>query len=373
MPPRSIYLHVPFCIHHCGYCDFTVLAGRDDLMSGWLSSLRHEIEHTTQRVAIDTVFIGGGTPTHLPPDLLRQLLELIHERFDVATDAEFSIEANPDGLTRETLAVLSEHKVNRISLGVQSFDDACLRVLERTHTRDSAVEAIRNAAAVIRDVSVDLIFAVPGQSLASWDESLALATSLPVTHLSTYGLTWETGTQFVAREKRGQISRVSDELEREMYQLAIGRLDQQRFTHYEVSNFARDGRECRHNHVYWNADEYYGVGPGAARYVDGTRSTNSRNVMRWIKSWQEGRPCLDMEETLSPEERAREAIMLALRLRRGLNIDDFERRFRISLNSIAADAVARHADAGNLETSAGWIRLTNQGLMIADTVVGDFL
>jgi putative oxygen-independent coproporphyrinogen III oxidase len=373
MPPSAVYVHVPFCVHHCGYCDFTVIAGRDHLMSAWLTALENEIEQTAWHVPIDSVFIGGGTPTHLPPLLLGQLLQLITDRFDVAATAEFSIEANPDGLSDDTIAELSAHSVNRISLGVQSFDDACLQVLERGHTRSTAVETIRRCASAVPNVSIDLMFAVPGQSLDQWQETLDVATSLPVTHVSTYGLTWETGTRFLGRERRGELVRIDDEVELAMYLAAMDHLQSHGFTHYEVSNFAKPQFNCRHNQVYWDADEYFAFGPGASRYVDGVRSTNSRNVARWIQSWLKNEPCVESSETLNPEEKAREAIMLALRMRQGLEVDTFEQRFGCSLDALVGDQIRRHRDAGMLELRDGRLRMTDQGLLIADTIVGDLL
>jgi len=373
MAPSALYIHVPFCVHHCGYCDFTVLAGRDDLMPDWLSAIQNELLALPAATRLQTVFIGGGTPTHLPADHLDQLLSFIRQHFVISDDAELSVEANPDGFSQAVLDTLVRQGVNRLSLGVQSFDDQCLRVLERQHTASSAVATIRHAAAAIPNISVDLMFAVPNQSLSSWKDTLRVATSLPARHISTYGLTWEDGTQFVARERRGDLQRAEEVLERDMYLAAIAHLTDNGFEHYEVSNFAKPGHQSRHNRVYWAADEYFAAGPGASRYVGGTRSTNTRNVRRWIASWKAGEPCVDVEETLGSEERAREAIMLALRLRSGLNMRQFETRFAVSLQDLAGSALQDNIDRGWLEIENGHLRLTPDGLLLADHIITDFL
>ncbi len=375
--PRALYVHVPFCLHHCGYCDFTLVADRDQLIPEYLAALAREFKHELAglqgRVGVDTVFVGGGTPTHLSPKELTTLFELIRTDSDLEARGEFSVEANPDGLDDERLAVLKFYGVNRLSLGVQSFDDSVLRTLERRHSALEACEAVRRAAEFIPNVSLDLIFGVPGQTPESWRETLAVAVSLPVRHISTYGLTYEQGTPFFRQERAGQLRRAPDELERQMYLDAIEILSAHGFGHYEVSNFAKPGFQCRHNRVYWNADEYLAFGPGAARYIGGVRSVNSRSVVRWLHSWRKGLPCLEDSEQLLPEERSREAIMLALRMIEGLNVPAFEIRFGVSLEQLAGAAIERHQAAGLLEFHGEHLRLTRRGLLIADTVVADFL
>ena len=372
-PPRAVYIHVPFCIHRCGYCDFTLVSGRDDLIPAYLDALDRELDTLHQQFEVDSVFIGGGTPTYLNPAQLEQLLQLITERFRLAPDGEFSVEANPDGLAADRFQVLQEFGVNRLSLGVQSFDDDILGTLERQHSRQQAVECIQLAADWFDSVAVDLIFGVPGQSGDQWNRTLATAAELPLNHVSTYGLTYEKGTQFYARLKRGQLSAMDNELERQMYAVAIEHLSAAGYDHYEISNYARAGHECRHNLTYWNADTYFGFGPGAARYINGIRSTNSRNVARWIDSWLNNRPLLESRERLTNEEAAREAVMLGLRKQAGISLPEFERKFGLSLDSLAAEAVRHHLTSGNLVVDGKSLRLTPGGRFIADSVMVDFL
>ena len=374
---RAVYIHVPFCLHHCGYCDFALVANRDHLIPQYLQALNNELQAHRRIVGdvveVDTIFVGGGTPTHLSPETLRSLFTLIHQHFRPTMNAEISVEANPDGLCTERLDVLREHGVNRLSLGVQSFDDAVLRTLERTHTGAQAVETVRRCEQWIPNVSLDLIFGVPEQTAASWRRTLEVALTLPVRHISTYGLTFEKDTPFFRREQHGQLKRTPDELERQMYLEAISKLTDAGLRHYEVSNFAHPNSECRHNMVYWNADEYFAFGPGAASYLGGVRRTNVRSVVRWLKAWQQSETAVEESEELSNEEKAREAIMLALRMRQGVNVPAFERRFGLRFAELAGAALQQHVDDGFLMQQSDFVSLTTEGLLIADTIIADFL
>ena len=374
---RAVYIHVPFCLHHCGYCDFALVANRDHLIPQYLQALENELQAhrriVGEAVEVDTIFVGGGTPTHLSPDTLRTLFGLIQQHFHPTKNAEISVEANPDGLDTERLDVLQGYGVNRLSLGVQSFDDAVLKTLERTHTGAQAIETVRRSQQWIDNVSLDLIFGVPGQTTESWQQTLEIATKLPVRHISTYGLTFEKDTPFFRREQHGQLKRTPDELERQMYLDAIRQLTDAGLRHYEVSNFARPDFECRHNMVYWNADEYFAFGPGAASYLGGIRRTNVRSVVRWLNAWQQHESAVEDAEDLSNEEKAREAIMLALRMRKGLDVTAFEQRFGLHLVDLAGAALQQHLDDGFLTQQADYVSLTTEGLLIADTIISDFL
>lgn len=374
---RAVYVHVPFCLHHCGYCDFALVANRDHLIPQYLQALDNELQAHRRmvgdQVEVDTVFIGGGTPTHLSPEILQKLFSLIFEHFRPTTGTEISVEANPDGLDDARLGVLRDNGVNRLSLGVQSFEDAVLLTLERTHTSSQAVETVRRCQEWIPNVSLDLIFGVPGQTFLSWQQTLAAAIALPVRHISTYGLTFEKDTPFFRREQHGQLKRVPDELERQMYLDAITQLTVAGFQHYEVSNFALPGDQCRHNMVYWRADEYYAFGPGAASYLNGVRRTNVRSVVRWLRAWQQGESAVEDCEQLSNEEKAREAIMLAFRMREGLNLPAFQERFDVSFAEIAGPVLQQHLDRGFLRQQSDFVALTTEGLLIADTIIADFL
>lgn len=374
----ALYVHVPFCLRRCGYCDFTLVAENDELIPLWLEALRNEFDRLDQSFDVETVFIGGGTPTHLSVTELQQLFEVIRSKFNWSDAAEVSIEANPDGLDNDRLKALSDLGVNRISLGVQSFDDDVLKFLERQHSKAEAIDSVTRACKFFDNVSLDLIFGVPDQSLSSWHQTLAQAVALPIRHLSTYGLTYEKGTSFYSRRLHGKLVPVPDDLERQMYADAICHAAENQFCHYEVSSFARcedssrDDR-CRHNVTYWEAKPYFAFGPGAARYLDGVRSTNDRNVVRWVNKWKKNLPALQDVERLDPEARAREAMFLGLRLISGFDERQFAIEFGFTVESLSADALLQNFEAGLLQRKDGRLSLTAEGLFLADSVISDFL
>lgn len=374
--PRALYIHVPFCRHRCGYCDFTLVAGRDDLIDRYLAALDRELRFVLpEPVGIDTLFFGGGTPSHLEPRQLEALFRSVLSRVKTDQGLEFSIEANPLDLTDERLAVMREFGVNRVSVGVQSFDADELRTLERDHSPEEARAAISRTRCVIPNVGIDLIFGVPGQSLASWQRNVEKATSLDPSHVSTYGLTFEKGTAYWTRRMHGQIHAVPDETELGMYECAMDRLPSAQLPQYELSNFAKPGFECRHNHVYWDARSYYAAGPGAASYINGVRRTNHRSTTTWVNKvlQRTGEAPAGIVEQLSPEERAREAVMLGLRRVSGIDRFEFERRFGYSFEELGGLSLARMIEQGLLESNPEALRLTRRGRCLADTVIGEFL
>lgn len=368
MPPRAAYIHVPFCRHHCGYCNFTVAAGRDDLTEQFLTALEQELSLLQKPRAVDTLFIGGGTPTHLPPPALGRLLATTRLWFPLVAGGEFSIEANPADISPEIVGVLVEHGVTRVSLGAQSFAAGKLSVLERDHSADT----IRFAIACLREadlhVSLDLIFAAPGETLAGWQDDLAEAIRLAPDHISTYGLTFERGTTFWGRRARGELRSADEELERNMYLTSIDTLTAAGFEHYEVSNFARIGHRCRHNEVYWAGDEYYAAGPGAARYIDGRREMNHRSTTTWIKRVLAGESPVAESETLAPEDRAREGLVLALRRREGIDREHFAARFGYPIDALGGTAIVDFKAHGLIEDDGRTLRLSREGLLVSDAL-----
>jgi len=371
--PRSAYVHVPFCVHHCGYCDFAVIAGRDDLVPRYLEALERELQSLDSPVEVDTLFIGGGTPTQLSPTQLRQLLQLLVNWLPTAPHAEVTIEANPHGLTDEHMGVFVEFGGNRVSLGVQSFDDRELRLLERDHRSHEIAHVVDRVRNSVPNLSLDLIFAVPGQSLEGWRQNLQQALELQPTHISCYGLTIEKGTTFWGRTKRGELNVLDEDLQREMYALNMSLLEQHGLVQYELSNFAQPGFESRHNRVYWTGAEFVAFGPGAARLVDGKRQTNHRSVTTWMKRVLTGQSPVAESEQLEPEQRARELAMLNLRMRCGIRFDDFQDRTGFDIRELASDAIRRHESRGWLTSDSEGIRLSYEGRFVADTVMSDFL
>lgn len=375
--PRAAYIHVPFCAHRCGYCDFTLVARRDDLMGGYLDALQRQIAEFPGfgdgPVEVDTLFFGGGTPTHLPPQELQRLLALMQQTFRLTSGGEFSVEANPTGLTAEKLDLLQAAGVNRISLGVQSFDAGELTLLERDHSAGEIEAVFESLRRRWDNVSLDLIFAIPGQSLAGWERNLDRAIALRPTHISAYGLTFERGTAFWSKQSKGQLPAADQELELQMYESVMDRLPAAGYPQYEISNYARPGYECRHNQVYWRAEPFYGFGPGAASFLGHVRRLNHRSVTTWIRKVLAGESPIADEEPLDPEDRARDAVMVGLRLVRGIEIASFRQRFGFDLLELGGDAAPKFLDRGWLEIVDGSLRLTRSGRCVADTVIAEFL
>lgn len=371
-PPRSAYIHVPFCRHRCGYCNFTLIAGRDDLIPDYLRALSLELklEPALQSSAcvVDTIFLGGGTPTHLPPEPLGALLEIVGRWFPLGAGGEFSVEANPLDITREKIELLCDAGVTRLSLGAQSFAVAKLELLERDHDAGAIRTAVELARAARMQVAIDLIFGVPGESLETWRRDLLEAAALQPDHVSTYGLTWEKGTSFWARRQRGGLSPVAEDQEAAAYELAIDFLSGQGFEHYEVSNFARPGCRCRHNEAYWLGNAYWAVGPGAARFVGGRRSVNHRSVTTYMKRVFAGQSPIAEMECLSREDAARERLVFGLRRLEGVDRQRFEQQTGFTIEALGAESLERFVDQGLLAWQGSSLALTRRGLLVSDAL-----
>jgi len=372
--PTAAYIHVPFCRHRCGYCNFTLIAGRDDLIGGYLDALARELARLGEPRPVHTLFLGGGTPTHLPPPQLKQLLEFARRWFPLQPGYEFAAEANPADVTPERIEVLRASGLTRLSVGVQSFRAEKLRLLERDHSADGARDAIRLAQAAGFSTSLDLIFGAPGETLDDWQRDLDEALALDTDHVSLYGLTFERGTSFWTRREKGQLAQADEELERAMYLAAIDRLTSAGYEHYEVSNFAKPGRRCRHNETYWAARGYYAAGPGAARYVDGTRESNHRSTTTWLARIRAGESPVAESETLGPEDRAREALVLGLRrLPEGIAGAAFKAEFGYDSATLGGSELVKLLDAKLLEQAGDRLRLTREGLLISDWIWSKFV
>lgn len=364
---------MPFCAHRCGYCNFTLIANRPDLVDRYLLALDCELSWLGSRRTVDTIFIGGGTPTYLSPVELQRLLAIVLRWFEPAAGHEFSVEANPGGLDEPRVAVLAEHGVTRLSLGAQSFNKRKLRSLERDHSAEQIEAAVALGRQHQMSVSLDLIFGVPGETPQAWQSDLAAALRLKPDHVSTYGLTFERGTTFWGRRLRGELAPVAEEAERAMYAAAIEALSSAGFEHYEVSNFARPTQRCRHNETYWAGLPYFAAGPGAARYVGGRREVNHRSTTTWMARVLAGESPVAEAEELSAEDRARELLVLGLRRLQGVSRDDFAARTGFELDRLVGRQLDRHIALGFLADGEGRIRLTREGLFVSDAIWPDFL
>ena len=379
--PRSAYIHVPFCAHKCGYCDFASIAHAEHRIDDYLRALSCEMERVlTEPQLVETIFIGGGTPTHLSPEQLKTLFDSVNRWLPMSENGEFTVEANPNTLDEAKVEALASAGVNRVSLGAQSFDPNMLKTLERTHDPESvgrAVSLLRRRG--IDNFSLDLIFGVPQQTREGWRNDLRRLVELNPTHCSAYGLTYEKGTKLWRERRLGVIEPCDEESERAMFLEAIDFLGDSGYEQYEISNFAKRAGQggsdyrCRHNFVYWMNHAYWGFGNGAASYVEGVRRLNTRELDAYIKRSCEGRPATTQEEKLNDFERARETIIVQLRLREGIDKSAFIAQTGVSIDELAGGPIRKFAKLGLLDDDEKTLRLSREGLPIADGILAAFL
>ncbi len=371
---RSAYLHIPFCTHRCGYCNFTVTAGRADLVDPFLDALETEMARTLQQPqTMDTIFWGGGTPTYLSPQQMTRLIEMTHRWLPLAADGEWSCEANPVDCAPPKLSQMRQAGINRVSIGGQSFNADKLRLLERDHTPDQLRTAITQAREQFPQVSLDLIFAAPGETVEQWDVDLHQALQLGVEHISTYGLTIEQGSAFFGRRLRGQLQTVDEAIELQMYQSAIDILNAAGLEHYEVSNFARPGKQCRHNMAYWLGKSWYGFGPGAAAFDGRTRTVNHRSLHSYLKRVRAGDSTVAERDELSDEQLARERFVFGMRQLSGVDLDELVAVHGLEPESFLEPHLTRAVESGWFERTGSRVRLTRAGLFISDALWPEFL
>jgi oxygen-independent coproporphyrinogen-3 oxidase len=378
--PRHVYVHVPFCRHRCGYCDFALVAGRDDLIDRYFAALERELERVPLALTGDsawlkpaTLYVGGGTPSHLGPDGLRRLFAVLRGRLVIEAGAEVTVEANPLDVTDAFVAATRECGVTRVSLGGQSLDAATLRGLDRDHGPDD----VRAAGGRLLDaglaVNLDLMTAAPGQSLAAVERDLDAAVAMGVQHVSVYCLTWEKGTAFEAARRRGDLRPADEGLERAMFETAIDRLEAAGFEHYEVSNFARPGHRCRHNEAYWDCRPWEAFGPGAARFDGRTRITNHRSPTTWMKGVLAAGECVGDVDAMIDEAAARERLVVGLRRRDGVARAAFRAASGFDLDVLAGAAIAGWVARGLATDDGAVVRLTRAGLLVSDGLWVDVL
>jgi oxygen-independent coproporphyrinogen-3 oxidase len=371
--PRSVYIHVPFCRHRCGYCNFSVVAGRDYLVERYLNAIETEIGWLNQHYEIDTLFLGGGTPSHLSPADLNRLMQIIRSRFDWTHEIELTAECNPNDLTVSTSAALADCGVNRVSLGVQSLNPTKLKTLERDHSADDVRTAVEHARSFARSVSIDLIFAAPGETLEQWADDLSNALKLETDHVSAYELTFEKGTQFWNRLQAKSIAEADEDTRADMYLHAIDQLNGAGLKQYEVSSFATDHHRCGHNEVYWNGQPYFAFGPGAARFVDGVREMNHLSTMHYLKQIEAGQRPVDFREQLAPEPAARERLAIGLRHIDGVQLDEFAEQTGFQVQEILGTHGLQWQEQGLLLLDKNYCKLTPEGRMIYDMLAGKIM
>lgn len=375
---RSAYVHVPFCRHRCGYCNFSVIADRDDLISRYISAITTELAQRFEadefeNVPLETLFIGGGTPTHLPSESLAELFSAIRRSFEFSDSIEWTVEANPEDITENKLRLLADFGVNRLSLGVQSFQDQKLKQLERGHLGGEAMDRIRLASNLISNLSLDLIFAAPGETLDDWKRDLDAATRLPIRHVSTYALTFEKGTSFWNRREKQLLTAVDEDTELSMYDAAREQFAKFGLRHYEISNFAAEGSRCRHNLAYWSGDPWFAFGPGAAAFLQNKRTVNHRSTTTYLKRMEAGKCAIAESDEVDPLQAAREAAAFGIRLIDGIDLSQLSERFGIDMQQLLASEVEQLSRQGLVDVTGSNIKLTPKGIHFADTVASAFL
>ncbi|WP_214721085.1 radical SAM family heme chaperone HemW [Exiguobacterium sp. s192] len=375
MTPHAAYVHIPFCEHICYYCDFNKVFLKNQPVAEYLDALEREIELTLQQYPTDrleTIFIGGGTPTALNEDQMQRLMDIIKKHLLPLTDdtLEYTVESNPDGVSPEKLDIMKAGGVNRVSFGVQSFDDGLLERIGRTHREAKVAETLEHAAKRFDNISVDLMFGLPNQTLEQVRYDVERALRLPITHISSYSLILEPHTVFAIQERKGKLPLPTQDLEADMYRLMIETIEAGGLHQYEISNFSLPGRESRHNRVYWENDEYYGFGAGSHSYINKTRRANIAPIPHYIKA--EGLPVRN-ETPLTEVERMEEEMFLGLRMKEGVSEQHFEAKYGYSLDQVFGQTIAKLLPRGLVERTATHIRLTDAGVPLANEVFAEFI
>ena len=373
--PLGLYIHIPFCKRKCAYCDFYSLAGAEGRMDDYADALRSHLEEQAPFLTgyrVDTVYFGGGTPSYLGVKRLERILRTIFKRFQVDKDAEITLEANPDSAGDwKALKALRKAGFNRLSLGMQSADGAELGEIGRVHTPEQTAAAVAAARkAGFDNLSLDLIYGLPHQTTERWMGNLTAAMDLAPEHLSCYGLKVEDGTPLFARRDTADLP--GDEAQAEMYLKTVEELARRGYQQYEISNFARPGRESRHNLKYWTLGEYAGFGPGAHSDVGGVRYAYARDLESYIRGVRAGEPMLSEREAIPPMDRDTEWVMLGLRTVHGLDPREFEARFRRRF-SCFAPLLNQCVQAGYAVEAEGRWHLTPSGFLVSNQIIGRML
>ena len=368
---RGAYFHVPFCRHKCHYCDFYSFVDTESRELAYVERLEEELQDALEflTVPIETVFVGGGTPTMLGAELLGRMLSSIRRTLPISSNAEWSVEANPETVNEAVADALAQSGVRRVSLGAQSFNPKLLKALERDHDPASverAVGLLRRAG--IPQVNLDLIFAIPGSTIADWEADLLRALSIGPDHLSAYGLVYEPNTPLTVKLRKGAVTRLPEDEEAEQYEFVVEKLAKSGYERYEISNWSLPGMACRHNILYWENADWWAFGPSAAAHGNGVRW---RNIPR-LATWLENRPSAPVEEIecLGADANAGESFMLGLRLMKGMPLERVEMLLSCGENAPRRRrSIETFTKDGLLEQVDGHLRLSARGFMIADTVL----
>lgn len=374
---KAAYIHIPFCEHICHYCDFNKVFLQGQPVDDYLNSLKKEMELTLKAAPtdiLDSIFVGGGTPTALNERQLETLLTTIHDTLPYDKNTEYTFEANPGDLNKEKFELLHQAGVNRLSFGVQTFNHELLKKIGRTHSPKDVLDSIELAQKIgFSNISIDLIYSLPGQTLQDFKETLETAFSLDLQHFSGYSLIIEPKTVFYNLLRKGRLPLPGEDAEAAMYELLMKEMEDHGYHQYEISNFSKAGYESRHNLTYWNNDEYYGFGAGAHSYVEGERRSNFGPLKKYMDPLQEGKlPLFDVHRP-TETEKMEEELFLGLRKNEGVSIERFITRYGKNPYDLFAKEVAELRERGLIITEKKWLKLTAKGRLLGNEVFQSFL
>ncbi|MFR9295123.1 MAG: radical SAM family heme chaperone HemW [Turicibacter sanguinis] len=374
--PKGLYIHIPFCDHICTYCDFPKLLTKGQRHAEYIEALIQELKLYQQNVGfsnLQSIYIGGGTPTALSVEQIQPLFDFLTEQIQMNQIQEFSIEANPENLTRDKIQYLKAQGVNRFSLGVQTFHESLLKRIGRKHQAQEVIQAVANLKQCgIKNINLDLIYAIPGQTLDELRDDLRQVISLEVEHISAYSLIVEEHTQLYLAYMRDQIELTDNEIEAKMYEVTIETLTEAGYEHYEISNFAKS-KPSLHNQWYWKNETYIGVGLGAHGYVKGQRYQNTRSINTYIELLKDGKLPMIESHALTKEEMIEEEMFLGLRLLKGVNLKAISDKYDVNIDEMYGNAFEELIQKGYLEQKELNVRLTPSGLLMANEVFEQFL
>ncbi len=371
----GIYIHIPFCIQRCSYCNFFSVVSIN-LVNEVINAIIKELsirKDYLKNEPVQTIYFGGGTPSLLTIQQIEKLLNTVYTNFPVEQNAEITFEANPDDLTKNYLFDLKEVGINRLSIGIQSFDDDKLKILNRRHNATQAHEAVREAQkAGFNNISIDLIYGLPFQSLDEWETDLDKAFSLSIQHLSAYGLTFEEKTLLSKQKEKKIIEPADEELMIKMYELLLEESSKKGFDAYEISNFSLPGFYSRHNSSYWNQTPYLGVGPSAHSYNGISRQWNVAAIQKYTEGILKNSSFYE-QEILSLEDRYNEYVLLGLRTKNGINIDALEQNFGTELKDFCLENIKTFIDNEKAYRCGSFLRLNTKGKLISDTIIAQLM
>lgn len=369
----GLYIHIPFCLKKCNYCDFLSFSGCDfKEQTRYIKAVEEELKAYNLKESdyqVDTIFIGGGTPSLLSEDLTEMLLKCVHHYLFIDENAEISIECNPKTLTDNKLNLYHRLGINRLSIGCQSLDDSILKFMGRVHNRNDFFETFQKARSYgFNNINVDLIFGVPGQTSQKFHQDVEEILTLQPEHLSFYSLQIEEGTPFYEKYERGEFNQVSDEEDRRMYHETVEQLDKNGYIHYEISNAAKKGYKCRHNLKYWSMADYLGVGLGAHSYIQGVRFNNTKNMQDYLNgNYVEASHKNTRKDSLS------DYLFTGLRKIEGIDLSEFEKKFGQPIESLYGEMIHMFQEKGLLELSKTHLRFTKNGLDLSNTVLRELI